>query len=409
MLNSSNSPPIPRQNRYALQPMSHAGETVTRNGISLPQKRAGESSTSAPEKQTVQKGTEPSIWRNICDKQEKLWLEGILEKYDQDVRRDLESIIEFFGRKWQERSAPQISNSNKPITKGPELVESEIFGNLIYQLGQLSFLVPRKKLHLELYEKGIRLRATDGKLDRQFLVTRVRRLLRLPLSPTNTETRQIAFVWMVEDLSGTIDTTVMSIMEDASLELKHQDGSEAVSIPASRLDTFLKSYFLKEPNFLDLSVFSGSARATNTRPRGIPCYQKTREGQLFLLQNGDICFGWKKPFVYIERELVARLEFLTITSRTFDIQLVANSTTKDSIEISYEFSMIEYSDFELISRFLEKHGISHNIQELSTLTHAGTSCKISEEASDGSEDENYSPSRETEDEDEGKDEEGEEK
>ena len=322
----------------------------------------------------VRKNGTSITWKSVCNNEERLWIEAILGKYDLGVRQDFEKLLELFTRKCQENQKTdmkEVSLSEK-IIRGKEEEEktsqtekTQELGHLIGHVNQLNFLVPRKKMDLALYKEGFRLIAHGASEIEVIYLNKVKRLLKLPLAPVEAKIQQWGFVWMIEESPGIIDTIVMSIMEDRFVEMRREDNSEVISIPVDRLEEFLRSYFQRDLISIDESIFSLSTSLKTVRPYGIPCYRKNKEGNLFFLQGGDIYFGWKKPFEYIERKSIDHVEFLTITSRTFDVRVVNRSSGGISSEISSEISMIAYRDFDLFSRYLQTYQIRHNLDELS--------------------------------------------
>lgn len=373
---------------------------------SRPQKRIRETplkEENSRAKETLAEETTPFTWQTACSKDERDLIKRILKKHEGHVGKDIESILQLFTRKLQDRIDEKTPVSNKSSQNQSQVIGSEDLGHLLCHFKQLNFLVPRKKLEVEVYKKGLKMISHERRLERQILASKVKSVLKLSFASVNTKKEQHGFVWIVEETPGDLDPLVMTIMEDTPLEIKREDEPEMTSISTIRFEEFLVSYFQRDLLSIDVSLFSSSTDLKSFNPCGVPCYQKNKEGSLFLLKGGDIYFGWKKPFIYIELKFIERIDFLSLTSRTFDILVVKKSSIGDSIRSSSEFSLIEYQYFDVISRYLQIYYVDNNLRELSSATsRLGKGESEDNEklqgSSEDSYDEDYDPSKGSEEE-----------
>jgi hypothetical protein len=111
---------------------------------------------------------------------------------------------------------------------------------------------------------------------------------------------------------------------------------------------------------------------------GVKAYRKTSEGYLFFLPNG-IFYGFKKPCLLFPLSDIGTTSFHDITQRTFNLTLTmkvghqprgvgydalvnknkdpsADSTEGDS----YEFSMIDQTEYGVIDQYIKKNKINDN-------------------------------------------------
>ncbi|KAH8548007.1 histone chaperone Rttp106-like-domain-containing protein, partial [Umbelopsis sp. PMI_123] len=111
---------------------------------------------------------------------------------------------------------------------------------------------------------------------------------------------------------------------------------------------------------------------------GVKAYRKTSEGYLFFLPNG-IFYGFKRPCLLFPLNDIATTSFHDITQRTFNLTLTMKpghnplgvgydvfvnknkDPAADPVEgDSYEFSMIDQTEYGVIDQYIKKNKINDN-------------------------------------------------
>lgn len=85
----------------------------------------------------------------------------------------------------------------------------------------------------------------------------------------------------------------------------------------------------------------------------VEAYLKNKDGFLYFLSNG-VFFGFKKPLLFFANKDIVSMHVNCVTGRTFNLSI----NTKDNV--SFEFSMIDQSEYDGISRYMEKFSIQGN-------------------------------------------------
>jgi hypothetical protein len=139
------------------------------------------------------------------------------------------------------------------------------------------------------------------------------------------------------------------------------DNPVVFSIDSSVKIAYLKDYKCTKPNHALLFMFqefvpnaifytpqtlfeSEYQKQKNKRMYNIDCYNGSKDGHLFVSKQG-ILFGLKKPFYHFDKSSIRDAQVLSITGRTFNIQI---ETETEKVE----FSMIDASEYARLSKWI---------------------------------------------------------
>lgn len=108
---------------------------------------------------------------------------------------------------------------------------------------------------------------------------------------------------------------------------------------------------------------SASLFQSSKKEQYVDCYLKTKDGktesmfvirpgQLFFLEDG-LLFGMKSPFVYIPFNDIASVQFTTLTTRTFDLNVSLSSSSE------HTFGMIDEGNLTAVTAFIKRYIYVH--------------------------------------------------
>jgi len=263
-------------------------------------------------------------------------LDNLLTRFNEHEKTDIMNIVnEYPTARDGFRKLLEVFLQSSLLIKSEKPVLS-IAGNnqTVCKISSLRFLSPRKKCDFEIHQQTIQIRSADT-IHQEHYIEAISRIFYLPVNQTT---------WNVVIMfhNKPKDSVIFSIGEEIHYELTEIQ-SESISNGTKRpkIVELLQDFIHIPVVEASLDIFS----STDKQPF-VPCVQKAKEGNLYILRDGFL-FGMKKPIQYIPLNQVADIIFTTITSRNFELQIVLADKTE------FTYSLIDCKEFQVVSDYID--------------------------------------------------------
>jgi hypothetical protein len=104
------------------------------------------------------------------------------------------------------------------------------------------------------------------------------------------------------------------------------------------------------------------AHRPNEKATFVRGFRGSKDGYLFFLSTG-ILWGFKKPLLFLPKERVAAVSYLSVLQRTFNLSVEVYSGDGDAAggdeenKEEFEFAMLDQEDFAGIDAYVKRHGL----------------------------------------------------
>ncbi|KAF9907741.1 hypothetical protein BX616_000342 [Lobosporangium transversale] len=330
--------------------------------------------------------------------------------------KPVQGIAQYFNRTPSEATTTG-SNISTAVATAPAKLNTTIedIGPAIYSTSPQSFLHPiRKKLVLSFHQRDLALISAANNTNNTEIICSapyesLYRVIAVPfLERTTKQTALILFFKHSGISTGSSKDAVWAVPladdgKDFTLEFhkQHQqlvgleDDLRSMSADSSVVATNKKkqtppipfitgskrpdpiiisilSYFLhrSNPTNYNSSAIDIIASRTQAYPN-FSAHLKSNQGTMYLLPTG-ILFAFRKPILFMRSAVIEAIGFHSVTSRTFDMEIVmdntsGNATTEDLEGVPQEtkgdnrrvvgFSMIDTKEFGQVEEWIKKAGI----------------------------------------------------
>ncbi|KAG2187979.1 hypothetical protein INT44_000729 [Umbelopsis vinacea] len=312
---------------------------------------------------------------------------------DQTLRNDLEQLVSkdpkskqvidrlisyFLTKSGAQDEESKNAKRSLDESDGLELVKS----NPTYKLKEISFTAPeRKKMDLLVGERHLLIQHYKSQYE---LAIPIERLDTLVCVPTPEKAKPV-YTFILFEKNPKSNAIVFSLpghdavaFFDMKADSSNPKGSYKTDDLCSFFETQIKIPRILRPSAEAFVYIKLSPLGQRQEHFGVKAYRKTSEGYLFFLPNG-IFYGFKKPCLLFPLSDIGTTSFHDITQRTFNLTLTmkvghqprgvgydalvnknkdpsADSTEGDS----YEFSMIDQTEYGVIDQYIKKNKINDN-------------------------------------------------
>ncbi|KAF9437907.1 hypothetical protein BGZ76_010618 [Entomortierella beljakovae] len=297
------------------------------------------------------------------------------------------------------------SSSASSTSGATPTISLEDLGPSIYSTAPLSFLHPvRKKLVLSLHPKDIVLLSATN-LSEPLFSAPYRSLYRVAAVPFLERTAKHTALILFFRHSGISTNSPKDAIwavpladdgKDFSLEFHSQHkqlagltddlrlpGAKPTPVPLAltkrpdHILTSILSYFTHKYNPTRYSTGKSNGDMVDFIPNPTPAYPnfsahlKSNQGTIYLLPTG-ILFAFKKPILFLRSEAIESIGIFSVMSRTFDFEVVMDSTsgvstpedlegvpieTKGEGRRAVGFGMVDTKEFARMEDWIKKSGI----------------------------------------------------
>ncbi|KAK9763452.1 hypothetical protein K7432_009838 [Basidiobolus ranarum] len=293
-----------------------------------------------------------------------------------EAQQLIDDLIQHFLSKSQD--SPQLGNHDSKKRKLDSKEIRDLTAEPTCIIQDLSFLTPRKKLSLGISSTSIILKTKDDKVEGTYPLKSVRHVLCVPTPDKQKPQYTFILFSQCENSSLTTDmeAIVFTVANDTSVQMSGRVNQIAMDTLTGtnkeRISQILEEGTNRKVTVPDFDLFESNAKMGLAKSVGkrahINCYLKSKEGHLYLLPSG-LFFGFKKPLIFLPIHRIDAMNVLGITSRTFDLAITMKpssspDTTQDEEKgINYEFSMIDYSEFDPIMGYIDHQKITSKAWE----------------------------------------------
>lgn len=252
---------------------------------------------------------------------------------------------------------------------------ADVRSNPKYRIEELSFTSPeRKKMELLIGERYIIIQNYKSQFEQVISINDLDTLVCVP----TPEKAKPVYTYILFYKNPEKNSIVFTLPNNGTANLKTGDSSKPITVDeaCNFFSTEVKVPQIVRP---DLSVFV-SIKKTPTGERqenfGVKAYRKTSEGYLFFLPGG-IFYGFKKPTLFFRLSDVYTSSIHDVTQRTFNLTFTMRNgkfplgiaqDVKRGIEgdeeseegASYEFSMLDQTEYGVIDAYIKKHKVNDN-------------------------------------------------
>ncbi|CAM0136458.1 hypothetical protein VKS41_006726 [Umbelopsis sp. WA50703] len=252
---------------------------------------------------------------------------------------------------------------------------ADVRSNPKHRIMELSFTAPeRKKMEVLIGERCIIIQNYKSQFEQVISINDLDTLVCVP----TPEKAKPVYTFILFYKNPEKNSIVFTLPNNGTANLQTGDSSKSITVDdaCSFFATVVKVPQIVRP---DLSVFV-SIKKTPTGQRqenfGVKAYRKTSEGYLFFLPGG-IFYGFKKPTVFFRLSDLYTTSIHDVTQRTFNLTLTmskgkcplgiaqdmkrSNEDDEESEEgASYEFSMLDQTEYGVIDAYIKKHKINDN-------------------------------------------------
>ncbi|KAJ2960385.1 hypothetical protein NQZ79_g4257 [Umbelopsis isabellina] len=252
---------------------------------------------------------------------------------------------------------------------------AEVRSNPKHRIEELSFTSPeRKKMELLIGERHIIIQNYKSQFEQVISINDLDTLVCVP----TPEKAKPVYTFILFYKNPEKNSIVFTLPNNGTANLKTGESSKSITVDEA---CHFFATEVKVPQIVrpDLSVFV-SIKKTPTGQRqenfGVKAYRKTSEGYLFFLPGG-IFYGFKKPTLFFRLSDLYTSSIHDVTQRTFNLTLTmsngkyplgiaqdvkrGNEDDEESEEgASYEFSMLDQTEYGVIDAYIKKHRINDN-------------------------------------------------
>jgi hypothetical protein len=269
---------------------------------------------------------------------------------------------------------PPLGTAKKRRLSNGNSGETSDLGKLLYVAHDVSFQIPRKKLDLIIFERGLMLcsiggTATDERL-RQVQDGKVRQVEQIVakssmdcvlILPTPNKKPGMYSVACWQNDSFTAGNEVLFSFDETANSLKITDANSQSVLSSSGVKDFLMASLSRLTPVVQpaKSIFESAEpttklSTTKTTQFHVNCYIGSKSGELFFLESG-VFYGFKKPLLFIHHQQILAMEIENITSRTFDLLIKYNV---GEVEVKKTFSMVAYCEYQPITDYAKKYRLN---------------------------------------------------
>ncbi|CAO3668158.1 unnamed protein product [Umbelopsis ramanniana] len=261
---------------------------------------------------------------------------------------------------------------------GLELVKS----NPTYKLKDISFTAPeRKKMDLLVGERHLLIQHYKSQYE---LAIPIERLDTLVCVPTPEKAKPV-YTFILFEKNPRTNAIVFSLpghdavyFYDMMADSSNPKGLYKTDDLCNFFENRIKIPRILRPSAEAFVYIKLSPLGQRQEHYGVKAYRKTSEGYLFFLPNG-IFYGFKRPCLLFPLSDIGTTSFHDITQRTFNLTLTMKvghqprgvgydvnvnknkDPSADSSEgDSYEFSMIDQTEYGVIDQYIKKNKINDN-------------------------------------------------
>lgn len=103
------------------------------------------------------------------------------------------------------------------------------------------------------------------------------------------------------------------------------------------------------------------AHRPNEKAVFVKGFRGSKDGYLFFLSTG-ILWGFKKPLLFLPKERIAAVSYLSVLQRTFNLSVEVygsgdSGVGDDENKEEFEFAMLDQEDFAGIDTYIKRHGL----------------------------------------------------
>ncbi|ORY05875.1 Rtt106-domain-containing protein [Basidiobolus meristosporus CBS 931.73] len=295
-----------------------------------------------------------------------------------EAQQLIDDLIKYFISNPQNASQANGSESKKRKLDSEESQEPSSESSCTIQ--DISFLTPRKKLSLGISDSSIILKTKDGKVEGIYPLKSVRHLLCVP----TPDKQKPQYTFILFSQSGNtnsgattdMDAIVFTVADDSTIQMSgtinQLEISKLTGTNREIITQILEEGTNRKVTIPDFDLFESKAKAglakSVVKRAHINCYLKSKEGHLYLLPSG-LFFGFKKPLLFLPIHKIDSMNVLGITSRTFDLSITMKPSSSDDNPqdeekgVNYEFSMIDYDEFDPIMGYIDHQKIASKAWE----------------------------------------------
>ncbi|KAI8578766.1 hypothetical protein K450DRAFT_245393 [Umbelopsis ramanniana AG] len=312
---------------------------------------------------------------------------------DQTLRNDLEQLVAndpkskqvidrlityFLTRSGAQDEESKNAKRSLDESDGLELVKS----NPTYKLKEISFTAPeRKKMDLLVGERHLLIQHYKSQYE---LAIPIERLDTLVCVPTPEKAKPV-YTFILFEKNPRTNAIVFSLpghdavsFYDMKADSSNPKGLYKTDDLCSFFENQIKIPRILRPSAEAFVYIKLSPLGQRQENFGVKAYRKTSEGYLFFLPNG-IFYGFKKPCLLFPLSDIGTTSFHDITQRTFNLTLtmkvghqprgvgydaLVNKNKDPSVDSaegdSYEFSMIDQTEYGVIDQYIKKNKINDN-------------------------------------------------
>ncbi|KAG2173836.1 hypothetical protein INT43_005256 [Umbelopsis isabellina] len=309
--------------------------------------------------------------RHVDDSALRSELENLIVKVPES-EASIERLINYFLKR-ADSDATGAKSAKRSLDDNKDA--ADVRSNPKHRIEELSFTSPeRKKMELLIGERYIIIQNYKSQFEQVISINDLDTLVCVP----TPEKAKPVYTFILFYKSPEKNAIVFTLPNNGTANLKTGDSSRSITVDEA-CDFFLTE--VKVPQIVrpDLSVFV-SIKKTPTGQRqenfGVKAYRKTSEGYLFFLPGG-IFYGFKKPTLFFRLSDLYTSSIHDVTQRTFNLTLTM-SNGKYPLGIaqdvrrgsegdeeseegpSYEFSMLDQTEYGVIDAYIKKHRINDN-------------------------------------------------